>query len=105
MQTVPVTLWSVVRAWMRHTTGWIRGFVYGAARTWIEVPYHLRRRAELERLWVVLMLSEQEGIPLAPPDLQLRLLPYLVPQILSWRRRPHLWDDELEVVHMPHMGH
>ncbi len=83
----------------------VRGFMYGAAKSWVMVPYQLKKRRELEHLFVVLMLSEQAGVPLSPPDLQLRLLPYLVPQILYWRRRMRLWDDDLEMAHLPHLGH
>lgn len=104
MSAIARMLWRGVTGWIHQGAGWVRGFVYGAARTWVEAPFHLRRRKELERMWVLLMLTEAAGIPLAPPDLPLRLLPYMVPQILFWRR-PYLWDEELEVTHLPHMGH
>ncbi len=83
----------------------VRGFMYGAAKSWVIVPYQLKKRQELEHMFVLLMLSEYEGASLAPPDLQLRLLPYLIPQILYWRRRMRLWDDDLEMAHLPHLGH
>ena len=79
--------------------------MYGAAKSWVDVPYQLRRREELEHIFVALMLSEQVGMPLAPPDLRLRLLPYLIPQILYWKRRMRLWDDQLEMANLRHLGH
>ena len=84
---------------------WIRGFVYGAAQSWVMAPLHLRRREDLERMWITMMFSELAGAPLAPPDLRLRLLPYLVPHILYWRHRLSLWDEQMETTHFQHLGH
>lgn len=97
--------WFWLVSGVQSVMQWVRGFVYGAARSWMVVPYHMRRRRELERLWVLLMLSEHAGVPLAPADLRLRLLPYLIPQILYWRRRPALWDEQMEVTQFQHLGH
>jgi len=80
-------------------------FFLGAALSWVSVPYMLRRRAELEHLFILMTTSELMGIPLSPPPNSLRLLPFLIPQILYWRRRLSLWDEELEGAHLQHLGH
>jgi hypothetical protein len=68
-------------------------FMFGAAMSWVMVPHQLNRRAELERLFMLMTVSELMGVPLSPPPGGLRLLPFLVPQILYWRRRYALWDE------------
>jgi hypothetical protein len=45
------------------------------------------------------------GISLSPPPNGLRLLPFLVPQIMHWRRRLALWDEEMEGADLKHLGH
>lgn len=80
-------------------------FMFGAAMSWVMVPYQFKRRAELERLFMLMTVSELMGVPLSPPPNGLRLLPFLVPQILYWRRRRALWDEEMELVDLKHLGH
>lgn len=46
-----------------------------------------RRQAALERIFMACMVMDLAGIPLVPPGGTLRLLPYLVPGILMWKRR------------------
>ncbi len=89
----------------QHIIAWLRGFTYGAARSWVMAPMRMQQHATMEQLFMALILSEQEGVPLAPADLRLRLLPYLVPQILYWKRRYRLWDEDLELAHIEHLGH
>ena len=94
-----------LHSYWSQSVAWIRGFALGAARSWVLVPLHLKRRAEMEQLFFFLLLSENEGLSLAPPDLQLHLLPYMVPQILYWKRRLRLWDDQMEVADVKQLGH
>ena len=80
-------------------------FMYGAAMSWVMAPYMLKRRTELERLFMLMTTSDLMGISLSPPPNGLRLLPFLVPQITYWRRRLALWDEELEGIDLKHIGH
>jgi len=79
--------------------------MFGAAMSWVIVPHMLERRKELERIFMLMTLGELTGVSFSPPSGTLRLLPFLVPQILYWRRRLALWDDELEEVNLRHIGH
>jgi hypothetical protein len=79
--------------------------MFGAAISWVMVPHTIKRREELERIFLLMTTSDLMGIPLSPPPNGLRLLPFLVPQILYWRRRLALWDEELEGSHLAHLGH
>lgn len=44
------------------------------------------RRAALERIFMACVVMDLAGLPLVPPRGRLRLLPYLVPGILMWKR-------------------
>lgn len=45
-----------------------------------------KSRGELERLFVLIVFGEFLGVPILPPYYVLRLLPYVVPHMESWRR-------------------
>ncbi len=93
------------RARLAHLRAWVTEFMFGAAMSWVIVPHMLERRRELERIFMLMTLGELTGVSISPPSGSLRLLPFLVPQILYWRRRLALWDDELEEVNLRHIGH
>jgi hypothetical protein len=63
-----------------------RQVLYGAGAHEI-VLYTVRLRADMENLFVLITLGDLIGLPILPPYYSLRLLPYLVPQIASWKRR------------------
>jgi hypothetical protein len=49
---------------------------------------HLQRtRGSMEHLFILITLGDLVGVPILPPYYSLRLLPYVVPQINSWKRR------------------
>ncbi len=47
----------------------------------------LEMRASMETLFVLVVLGDLVGVPVMPPYYGLRLLPYLVPGIATWKRR------------------
>ena len=47
----------------------------------------LRTRASMEHLFILITMGDLLGIPILPPYYRLRLLPYVVPQIATWKRR------------------
>ncbi len=49
--------------------------------------YALRTRASKEHLFILITMGDMIGIPILPPYYSLRLLPYVVPQISTWKRR------------------
>ena len=63
-----------------------RQVLYGASAHEI-VLYTLRLRSNMENLFILITLGDLIGLPILPPYYSLRLLPYLVPQIASWKRR------------------
>jgi hypothetical protein len=47
----------------------------------------LRTRASMEHLFILTTMGDMLGVPILPPYYSLRLLPYSVPQIATWKRR------------------
>ncbi len=61
-------------------------FMYGMLG--LEFASHaLEMRASLENLFMLGTVGEMIGVPILPPYYSLRLLPYVVPQIATWKRR------------------
>lgn len=72
--------------------------------SWVLVPQAIALRRELERILVLETAALATGAPLLPPTLNLRLLPHLVPVLLTWRRQT-IFDRELEGADLRHIGH
>jgi hypothetical protein len=45
-----------------------------------------KERGQIERLFTLMVFGELLGIPVLPPYYTLRLLPFVVPTLDSWRR-------------------
>jgi hypothetical protein len=70
-------------------SGWkqaVREFLYGMTRYEI-VQHSLEMRASMETLFMLVNMGDMLGVPILPPYYSLRLLPYVVPQIQTWKRR------------------
>lgn len=64
----------------------IQEFLYGMMG--FEFAQHaLEMRADLENLFLLAIVGDMIGVPILPPYYSLRLLPYVVPQIATWKRR------------------
>ena len=64
----------------------VREFLYGMFG--MEIAEHaLEMRASLESLFMLGTVGDMLGVPVLPPYYSLRLLPYIVPQIATWKRR------------------
>ena len=70
-----------------------KGFWQGIRETIYGMAAHdmsraaLRTRAAMEHLFILITIGDMLGIPILPPYYSLRLLPYVVPQITTWKRR------------------
>jgi hypothetical protein len=47
----------------------------------------LRTRASMEHLFILITMGDLIGVPILPPYYSLRILPYVVPNIATWKRR------------------
>jgi hypothetical protein len=45
-----------------------------------------KARANLEHLFILMVFGDLLGVPILPPYYSLRLLPYIVPALDTWRR-------------------
>src|SRR3989454_5234262 len=64
----------------------IRGFLYGLTGLEFE-RQALEMRGSLETIFFVTTLGDMLGLPIIPPVYSLRVLPYAVPHIATWKRR------------------
>ena len=72
-------------------------FFYGM--TGYEFARHaLEMRHEMETVFMVVTMGDLIGVPVLPPVYSLRLLPYMVPEIATWKRnmarRKDFWEKE-----------
>lgn len=79
--------------------GWwhtVREFLYGFTAYEFE-QHFVEMRASLETLFITLTFGDLLGLPIIPPYYSLRLLPFVVPNIKTWKRRINrereLFDD------------
>ena len=47
----------------------------------------IESRAALENVFLLTLVGDMIGVPVIPPYYSLRLLPFVVPQIATWKRR------------------
>jgi hypothetical protein len=64
----------------------VREFIYGMAAHDM-TRYALKTRSSMEHLFILITMGDLLGVPILPPYYSLRLLPYVVPQIATWKRR------------------
>ena len=63
-----------------------KDIVYGMASH--EMTRHaVRTRSSMEHLFILITMGDMLGVPILPPYYSMRLLPYVVPQISTWKRR------------------
>ena len=69
---------------VRDLVGILRHVLYGMTiYEWVrEVE---KERGSVERLFVLIAFGDLLGVPILPPYYSLRLLPYVVPLIRTWR--------------------
>jgi hypothetical protein len=71
---------------VRGFFGKLREVTYGMAAHDM-TRYAMRTRASMEHLFILTTMGDMLGVPILPPYYSLRLLPYAVPQIATWKRR------------------
>ncbi len=59
--------------------------IYGASIYDIVRDLH-KQRSHLEHLFILIAFGDLVGVPILPPYYTLRLLPFVIPNIASWRR-------------------
>ena len=73
---------SAKRSWWTA----VREFMYGMIG--YELSHHaIEMRASVESLFMLATVGDMIGVPILPPYYSLRLLPFIVPHIATWKRR------------------
>jgi hypothetical protein len=62
------------------------GLMFYGASVYDWVREVQKQRGELERFFVLVVFGDMIGIPILPPYYALRLIPYTVPKLESWKR-------------------
>jgi hypothetical protein len=71
---------------LRRAARGARDFLYGMAGHDM-TRFALKTRGSMEHLFILITMGDLLGVPILPPYYSLRLLPYVVPQISTWKRR------------------
>jgi hypothetical protein len=83
-------------SWFKNFRAAAREFMYGMVG--FELAEHaLEMRSSLENLFMLAIIGDMLGVPMLPPYYSLRLLPFVTPQIKTWKRRvlrPREFTDE-----------
>lgn len=90
--------------WLRRAGDFIYDFLIGATLSWVLAPFQIRKRREMEQIISLLFSAQMMGMPLLPPSARLRLLPYLLPSLMYWRRMT-VFDRAIEGADLRHLGH
>ena len=74
------------REWLAGVGQAARDFLYGLSG-YEFVRHALQLRHEREKLFMLVTIGDLIGVPILPPYYSLRLLPYVVPNISTWKRQ------------------
>ena len=92
---------NTIRTQRRETVNrrWqaVKDFIYGM--TGYQFVHHAREmKHESESLFLLVTLGDLVGVPIMPPVYSLRLLPYIAPRIVAWKRQlarqKEFWEKE-----------
>jgi len=75
----------------------VKDMTYGMALHG-QVSGILRTRMYIEHLFMLMTLGDMIGFPILPPYYSLRILPYAVPNIASWKQRIFRERDFTDIV-------
>jgi hypothetical protein len=83
----------LIENWLNHLISWFkssgkifREILYGM--TVHEMDLELKKgRGNLDHLFMLIVFGDLVGLPLLPPYYSMRLLPYIIPSLETWKRR------------------
>jgi hypothetical protein len=76
----------VLSSRLRSFSKILREILYGM--TVHEMDLELgRERGDLDHLFMLVVFGDLVGLPLLPPYYSMRLLPYIIPSLETWKRR------------------
>lgn len=82
---MPSWRWEQIEDRLGDITEAAREVLYGmTVYDWVRQSR--KSRGDLERIFILIVFGELLGVPVLPPYYTLRLLPYIVPRLETWRR-------------------
>jgi hypothetical protein len=79
-------LLSALSAKLKGSSKVIREIMYGL--TLHEMDLEVKKeKGHLDNLFMVVVFGDLIGLPLLPPYYSIRLLPYVIPSLETWKRR------------------
>jgi len=79
-------LLSALSAKLKGSSKVIREIMYGL--TLHEMDLEVKKeKGHLDNLFMVVVFGDLIGLPLLPPYYSIRLLPYVIPSLKTWKRR------------------
>jgi len=79
-------LLSALSAKLKGSSKVIREVMYGL--TLHEMDLEVKKeKGHLDNLFMVVVFGDLIGLPLLPPYYSIRLLPYVIPSLKTWKRR------------------
>lgn len=85
------------------------GFLSGVKAAFKEVTYGmalhsqvtgiLKTRMYIEHLFILMTMGDMLGFPILPPYYSLRILPYAVPNIKTWKHRFYRERDFTDIIY------
>jgi hypothetical protein len=76
---------SPFRATVGRWLGFVRDFFYGMTAHELDIELK-RERGHLDHLFMCILFGDLVGLPLLPPYYAMRLLPYVIPTLQTWKR-------------------
>lgn len=71
---------------VKEATRAVKELFYGMSAH-VAVRQMMKMRMYLEHLFMLITIGDMLGIPILPPYYSLKLLPYAIPNLQSWKRR------------------
>ncbi len=91
-------------SWWKRWKERFSDFLLGTALSWVIAPYTIRKSKEFESMFALLTTTRLLGMPIIPPIYELKLLPYLTPSLLNWRRIT-AFHEAIQGADLKHLGH
>jgi hypothetical protein len=76
---------SHVNHWLNSCRKTLNEVFYGMTLYELELEFR-KEKGNINNLFMLVVFGDLVGLPILPPHYSMRLLPYVVPQIKTWKR-------------------
>jgi hypothetical protein len=79
-------MFSILAARLKASPKVVREVMYGLLLHEMELEMK-KEKGHLDNLFMIVVFGDLIGLPLLPPYYSMRLLPYIMPSLKTWKRR------------------